>query len=81
MNDTSNTANCIKRKRFDDCKRDRGIIYSLLLQIELSSATFVEGHRGCLYEAENTIACFKKALELGCESVEFDVSTKNDKIF
>jgi len=34
---------------------------------------FIEGHRGCLYEAENTFEAFQKAFDLGCESVEFDV--------
>jgi len=35
----------------------------------------VEGHRGAGYlEPENSIKAFKKAIELGLDSVEFDVS-------
>eukprot|EP01022_Parablepharisma_sp_SALTPOND_P003518 TRINITY_DN1142_c0_g1_i1.p1 TRINITY_DN1142_c0_g1~~TRINITY_DN1142_c0_g1_i1.p1 ORF type:complete len:678 (-),score=111.44 TRINITY_DN1142_c0_g1_i1:113-2146(-) len=35
---------------------------------------FIEGHRGCKGIApENTLRAFKKAIELGCDSVELDV--------
>ena len=38
------------------------------------------GHRGAkAYAPENTIASFKKALELGCDMVEFDVRITKDK--
>ncbi|MFH1714033.1 MAG: glycerophosphodiester phosphodiesterase family protein [Candidatus Nealsonbacteria bacterium] len=37
------------------------------------------GHRGaCGYEPENTMASFKKALELGVDAIEFDVYTLKD---
>jgi len=35
---------------------------------------FIEGHRGCKgIEPENTMRAFKRAQELGCDSIEFDV--------
>jgi glycerophosphoryl diester phosphodiesterase len=36
---------------------------------------FVEGHRGGMHlEPENTVRSFKNGIELGCDSVELDVS-------
>jgi len=38
------------------------------------------GHRGAkAYAPENTLASFKKALELGCDMVEFDIRITKDK--
>ncbi len=37
------------------------------------------GHRGArAYETENTIACFKKAIDLGVNSIEFDLQKTAD---
>lgn len=37
------------------------------------SCVEVIGHRGCLYEPENTISAFKRALELKVDTIKFDV--------
>ena len=38
------------------------------------------GHRGaCYYNPENTLASFKKALQLGCKFIECDVHLSKDK--
>jgi len=34
---------------------------------------FIIGHRGCVYEPENTLLSIKKAIELGVDGVEIDV--------
>lgn len=60
----------LKRKAFDSILRKRN-----------SGKTFIEGHRGCNKEEdENTIAAFSKAIEYGCDSIEFDVWLTKDKI-
>jgi glycerophosphoryl diester phosphodiesterase len=39
------------------------------------------GHRGCIYELENTLKSFKKALEIGANGIEVDTQkTLDDKI-
>jgi glycerophosphoryl diester phosphodiesterase len=39
------------------------------------------GHRGAMaYEPENTLRSFRKALELGCDGVEFDIHLSKDEI-
>ena len=41
---------------------------------------YVEGHRGyCAKYPENTLLSFEKAIELGCDGVEFDVWLTKDK--
>jgi len=41
---------------------------------------FIIGHRGaCYYKPENTIASFKKALQLRCKYIECDVHLTRDK--
>ena len=41
---------------------------------------FIEGHRGCKgIEPENTLRAFKRSLELGYDSIEFDVWLTKDK--
>jgi glycerophosphoryl diester phosphodiesterase len=65
-----NKNNYLKRLSFDSLKRFRR-----------GFKPFVESHRGCNKDAcENTIAAFKLAIELGCDSIEFDVWLTSDKI-
>jgi len=67
---TSLTFNILKRKAFDSLKR-----------FESKSKPFIESHRGCNKEEdENTLAAFQKAIEHGCDSIEFDVWITKDKI-
>lgn len=38
----------------------------------------VLGHRGCIYEPENTIRSFERAFELGADGVELDTQSTSD---
>jgi glycerophosphoryl diester phosphodiesterase len=60
----------IKRQAFDTSRRySKGI------------RPFVESHRGCnKIEPENTIAAFRLAIEIGCDSIELDVWLTKDKV-
>jgi len=40
----------------------------------------VLGHRGCIYEVENTLKSFEKAFELGADGVELDTQITNDGV-
>ncbi len=41
----------------------------------------IEGHRGTILEAnENTLEAFQRAIEIGCNSIEFDVWLTSDKV-
>jgi len=40
----------------------------------------VLGHRGCIYEPENTIRSFKKAFDLGADGVELDTQVTSDGV-
>ncbi len=51
------------------------------LRIPLKGRPFIESHRGCNRLApENSLSAFKKAIEIGCDSIEFDVWLSKDKI-
>jgi glycerophosphoryl diester phosphodiesterase len=69
-NSNSLSSTLLRRKAFDSLKRFKEKI-----------KPFIEGHRGCNKEEdENTLAAFQKAIEHGCDSIEFDVWLTKDKI-
>jgi len=63
----------------DDVKIETSESSPLLLKIPLRPIYNI-GHRGAPYHyPENTIASFKKALDLGANGLEFDICTTKDK--
>ena len=63
----------------DDVIVDTSETSPLLLKIPLRSI-YIIGHRGAPYHfPENTMASFKKALDLGANGLEFDICTTKDK--
>lgn len=49
-------------------------VYGVLFLFSLLFAKIEKiGHRGCLYEPENTASAFKKAIELGVDTIKFDL--------
>ncbi len=55
--------------------------FDSIMRIPLKGRPFIECHRGCnRMFPENSISAFKKAIELGCDSVEMDVWLTKDKI-
>ena len=63
------TPSLLKRRSFDSIKRAND-----------NKKCFIEGHRGCRTQPENTLRSIRIAIEKGCDSVEFDVWITKDLI-
>ena len=59
----------LKRRSFDSINRHKN-----------NSMIYIEGHRGCRTQPENTLKSIKKAIEKGCESIELDVWLTKDNV-
>jgi len=63
------TPSLLRRKSFDSINR-----------FKENKRCFIEGHRGCRTQPENTLRSIRIAIEKGCDSVEFDVWITKDLI-